>query len=72
MNKHRKNEPEGIWLERLSFQSILKDLGTTVQQLQTARDNSYHRARAEAKVEAYEHIIRIAFRELISVLADHE
>lgn len=55
----KKPTDDLIWFDKLSFMEAVKCLENVAQQLCHARDDTYHRACAEAKNEAYELVIKM-------------
>lgn len=65
MNPSDKKDTQEIRFLKLQFEQVVRSLEHVKEQLCHARDDSYHRARAEAKNEAYENIIREFIQETL-------
>lgn len=62
--------PERIDLDRTSFNLAVKSLEQVALQLCHARDDTYHRARAEAERDAFKSVIKDMVRELVEAIKE--
>ena len=69
MSETKKKENE-IWFDKLQFEQAVKSLEQVSLQLCHARDDTYHRARAEAERDAFKSVIKDLVRELVDAIKE--